>query len=155
MKMKKVLRCYNCGGNMEETQTSIEYSVGGYTITIKGVTGFVCESCGTKMFSPNEMIMAERLTEAFQCIETQERPEYLNVSETADLLRVSNQTVYNMIREGRLSPTKVGREWRFLRKSIESLLSVPEAIAARNATEKVNENDRNILESVIEDMKGE
>lgn len=153
--MKKVLRCYNCGGNMEETQTSIEYSVGGYTITIKGVTGFVCESCGTKMFSPNEMIMAERLTEAFRCIETQDKPEYLNVTETADLLRVSNQTIYNMIREGRLNPTKVGREWRFLRKSIESVLGVPEALAARNVADKVSETDRKEIESVLEEMKSE
>jgi len=38
-----------------------------------------------------------------------ERPDYLNVEETADLLRVSTQTVYNMIKSGRLNVISISR----------------------------------------------
>jgi len=42
----------------------------------------------------------------------------LNLQETAEMLRVSNQTVYNMLKDGRLSARKVGKEWRFLREEV-------------------------------------
>lgn len=48
--------------------------------------------------------------------------EILTLEETARYLRVSGQTVYNMIRDGRIKASKVGREWRFLRSDIESYL---------------------------------
>lgn len=51
-----------------------------------------------------------------------ELPEVLTLEETAQYLRVSNQTVYNMLREGRIRGTKVGREWRFLRSDIVAYL---------------------------------
>ena len=77
---------------------------------------------------------------------------YLNVTETADLLRVSTQTVYNMIKSGRLPAVKFGREWRFLRKNIESINNPDLAIAARNATEKSFPEDKEIIDAVCEDM---
>ncbi|HAX73685.1 MAG TPA: hypothetical protein DCY20_09210 [Firmicutes bacterium] len=48
--------------------------------------------------------------------------EVLNLSEVANLLRVSHQTVYNMIRDGRLKGHKVGREWRFMKNEIEQYI---------------------------------
>ncbi len=47
----------------------------------------------------------------------------MNVEEVADLLRVSNQTVYNLARSGKLPAAKVGREWRFRRDEILAVLS--------------------------------
>lgn len=77
-----------------------------------------------------------------------ERPDYLNVEETADLLRVSTQTVYNMIKSGRLKGTKFGREWRFLRKNLESLIQPDQAIAARNTSTQNYEKDSAILDEI-------
>ena len=48
--------------------------------------------------------------------------DILNLDETADYLRVSNQTVYNMIKDGRIKAYKVGREWKFLRADIMAYL---------------------------------
>lgn len=45
-----------------------------------------------------------------------DKPDVLNLTEVADLLRVSNQTIYNMIKDGRIKAIKFGREWRFNRK---------------------------------------
>ena len=44
--------------------------------------------------------------------------DILNLNETADYLRVSKQTVYNMIKDGRIKAYKVGREWKILRSDI-------------------------------------
>ena len=48
--------------------------------------------------------------------------DILNLNETADYLRVSKQTVYNMIKDGRIKAYKVGREWRFFRSNIMEYL---------------------------------
>ena len=63
--------------------------------------------------------MIDRLIRAID-----DRPvlDILNLDETAEYLRVSNQTVYNMIRDGRIRAYKVGREWRFLRADIMAYL---------------------------------
>lgn len=38
-----------------------------------------------------------------------------NLNETADYLCVSKQTVYNMIKDGRIKAYKVGREWKIFK----------------------------------------
>ena len=48
--------------------------------------------------------------------------EILTLSEVASLLRVSHQTIYNMIKDGRLKGHKVGREWRFIKKDIDAYI---------------------------------
>lgn len=48
--------------------------------------------------------------------------DILNLNETADYPRVSKQTVYNMIKDGRIKAYKVGREWRILRSDIVAYL---------------------------------
>lgn len=48
--------------------------------------------------------------------------DILNLNETADYLRVSKQTVYNMIKNGRIKAYKVGREWKILRSDIVAYL---------------------------------
>lgn len=48
--------------------------------------------------------------------------DILTLKETAEYLRVSGQTVYNMIRDGRIKAYKVGREWKFFRSDIMAYL---------------------------------
>lgn len=146
--------CYNCKkGEMIEKQTEINGGWGEYEFTLKGVKGYECDVCGAKLFNPEEIQMVQNLSKALAESNTQEKPTYLNVMETADLLRVSTQTVYNMIKSGRLTAVKFGREWRFLRKNIESINNPELAVAARNATEKSFPQDKKIIESVNEDME--
>lgn len=106
---------------MIEKETEITGGWGEYEFTLKGVKGYECNVCGMKLFRPEEIQMVQNLSKALADSNGQERPAYLNVTETADLLRVSTQTVYNMIKSGRIPAVKFGREWRFLRKNIESI----------------------------------
>ena len=48
--------------------------------------------------------------------------DILTLKETAEYLRVSRQTVYNMIKDHRIKAYKVGREWRFFRSNIMEYL---------------------------------
>lgn len=43
-----------------------------------------------------------------------------DIDDVAEYLDVSNQTVYNMIRDKRIKAYKVGREWRFHPSDIEN-----------------------------------
>jgi excisionase family DNA binding protein len=65
--------------------------------------------------------MVQELSRALS--EMGEKPEILDVSQVADLLRVSTQTVYNQIRAGKLPAVKVGREWRFTRSAVMQMLT--------------------------------
>ncbi len=56
------------------------------------------------------------------------------MEEVAELLRVSNQTIYNMIKDGRLNASKIGREWRFPKSQIMGVMEhgrKSSAVAAR------------------------
>ena len=46
----------------------------------------------------------------------------LSVRDVARYLKLNVQTVYRMAREGRLPATKIGKQWRFSRREIESLI---------------------------------
>ncbi|MGI6703818.1 MAG: helix-turn-helix domain-containing protein [Clostridia bacterium] len=116
-------KCFVCGVDMIERETSINAGWGKYKVTIEGVKSHECPRCGEKIFSSEEVNMIENLGKSLAALQDANKPDLLNVSETADLLRVSNQTVYNMIKDGRLRATKIGREWRFLRQDIESVMS--------------------------------
>lgn len=130
---------------MIEKEIEITSGWGEYELVIKGVKAFVCENCGAISLRAEEVKMMEDLSRGFAERPEEERPDYLNVEETADLLRVSTQTIYNMIRSGRLKGTKFGREWRFLRKNIESLLQPEHAIAARNTSTASFREDSAVL----------
>lgn len=133
---------------MIERETEITSGWGEYELAIKGVKAFVCEECGAISLRAEEVKMMEDISRGFAERPEEERPDYLNVEETADLLRVSTQTVYNMIRSGRLKGTKFGREWRFLRKNIESLIQPDYAIAARNTSTQSYGEDSAILDEI-------
>lgn len=48
--------------------------------------------------------------------------DILTLKDTAQYLRVTKQTVYNMVKKGRIKAYKVGREWRFFRSNIMEYL---------------------------------
>lgn len=140
--------CYKCHGKMIEREIEFTSGWGEYELAIKGIKAFVCADCGAISLRAEEVKMMENISRGFAERPEEERPDYLNVEETADLLRVSTQTIYNMIRSGRLKGTKFGREWRFLRKNIESLIEPERAIAARNTSTQSYEEDSAILEEI-------
>ena len=47
----------------------------------------------------------------------------LTVSEVAGLMRVSNMTVYRLIKSGQLAAIRVGKNYRLRRRDIERYLS--------------------------------
>ena len=63
--------------------------------------------------------------------------DILNLNETADYLRVSKQTVYNMIKDGRIKAYKVGREWKILRSDIVVYL---ESVSSKRILDKATKN---------------
>ncbi len=133
---------------MIEREIEITSGWGEYELAIKGVRAFVCEECGAISLRAEEVKMMEDISRGFAERPEDERPDYLNVEETADLLRVSTQTVYNMIKSGRLKGTKFGREWRFLRKNLESLIQPDQAITVRNTSAQNYEKDSAILDAI-------
>jgi excisionase family DNA binding protein len=133
---------------MIEREIEITSGWGEYELAIKGVRAFVCEECGAISLRAEEAKMMEDISRGFAERPEDERPDYLNVEETADLLRVSTQTVYNMIKSGRLKGTKFGREWRFLRKNLESLIQPDQAITVRNTSAQNYEKDSAILDAI-------
>ena len=49
--------------------------------------------------------------------------DVLTVSEAADYLRIPKSSVYKLAQEGRIPCQKVGRHWRFHRKTLEHWIS--------------------------------
>ena len=45
--------------------------------------------------------------------------EYMTLEEVADYLRVTTKTIYRLLERGAVPATKVGRQWRFDRDSVE------------------------------------
>ena len=66
--------------------------------------------------------MLQKLCKSLSDVQEEQKPDILNLTEVSDLLRVSNQTTYSMIKDGRLKAYKFGREWRFFRKDIEAFM---------------------------------
>ncbi len=132
---------------MNEVITSIDTGWKKYQLTIKGVKAWECPECGEKVYDSEEVDMIQDLCEGFSLTSAEQQPDALNVEEVADLLRVSSQTVYNMIKDGRLRATKIGREWRFMRKNIESALYPDDRyqVVARDINGENLECDKEIL----------
>ena len=47
----------------------------------------------------------------------------LTTKEVIDILKVDRTTIYRMLKDGRLTGVKIGREWRFYRGEVEALIS--------------------------------
>ncbi len=48
--------------------------------------------------------------------------DVLSVREVAQYLKLNEQTVYRLAREGKLPASKIGKQWRFSRRDIEALI---------------------------------
>jgi len=48
--------------------------------------------------------------------------DVLSVREVAQYLKLNEQTVYRLAREGKLPASKIGKQWRFSRREIEALI---------------------------------
>ena len=114
----KTKLCDECNGTMHRTTTDIDLKCGSKILTIRGIVVYKCHNCDNEVVTDEEFGMIEKIFESIN------KPEIdvLNLDETADLLRVSNQTIYNMIKENRLKAYKIGREWRFMRSDIQAYL---------------------------------
>ncbi len=67
-----------------------------------------------------EILAAEKtfLKESFQS----QKPEFLTIREVCDLLKITRQTVYNLIEKGKIKRYRVGKSIRFNISEIEALL---------------------------------
>ena len=132
-----IMKCDVCGSEMKKKKINKEIEFNGNKIEFKEIEAYVCEKCNNEILESQEAKMIENLLKSFN---KKEEITILNLEETADLLRVSNQTIYNMIKSGKLNAYKIGREWRFMKKDIESFIySSSSVIAAKGG--KGEEND--------------
>ena len=142
-----------CGNEMREVVTSINAGWGDYKLTLDGVRAYECTQCGEKIYDKDEVHMIQELSRNLSVLSKEKRPDILNLKEVAEILRVSNQTIYNMIRDGRLKAVKLGREWRFLRKDIESLLDGKETLAAaRDLRNPISSEEQLIIQKHLEEL---
>ncbi len=128
--MQKI--CHKCLHKLEVKTTSIQSGVGNLKLNIEGITVYVCPSCGDTTMESTDAFVLQKLSETLNGCEVkkrnqslvikEEKRQILTLSEVASLLRVSHQTIYNMIKDGRLKGYKVGREWRFIKKEIDDCL---------------------------------
>jgi len=141
--------CVECGEQMTLKTISRTFNIRGKEIEIRGIKAYVCEKCGEIVYTSAEAKMIERVIGAIK-ESPQEEISVLNLTETAEYLRVSNQTVYNMIKAGRIKAYKVGREWRFLRSDILAYLNTSASeslLAAKGGTS--SEHDMKIIRQEI------
>ena len=139
------MKCYICDHEMEEKTTSINTGWGDYKVTISGISAYICPECGEMVLDSKDSIMLQKLSRSLKETQVENKPDILNLTEVADLLRVSNQTIYNMIKDGRIKAVKFGREWRFNRKDTDAYLNGSYNIAARN---KKGEIDSRVAETI-------
>lgn len=54
--------------------------------------------------------------------------ELLTAREVQDLLKIDRTTIYRMLKDGRLTGVKVGKQWRFARQELDELLAGEDAV---------------------------
>ncbi|MBE3573478.1 MAG: helix-turn-helix domain-containing protein [Moorella humiferrea] len=151
------MQCYICGGEMKKIKKDVEATWKGRTIIFRGMDAWVCEACGEQAYEPEDVRLMQGLIQG--TLKQAEYPEIMNVEEVADLLRVSNQTVYNLVRNGKLPATKIGREWRFSRTQILALVKGEDffeqavGLAAREVGGSgISANDTEIIQKHLAEM---
>lgn len=99
------------------------------------------------VYGPEETRMIQNIARGYADSAIQEKPDILTVDEVSDLLKVTSQTIYNMIKDNRLKAIKIGREWRFRRSDIEELINPSrQVIAARGG--EVSQKDFKIISEI-------
>lgn len=146
--------CPLCGGNLEHHKVEEDAIWGKFTVHVSGIDAEVCSECGEIFYSPEDAKMLQKIASSLSTSKssTDFQDSVLNLSETATLLRVSNQSIYNMINDGRLKAKKVGREWRFLTSEVRSLLDGSGSMqaAARNGR-KMSPKDLETIENLLKE----
>ena len=142
--------CDHCHGKMLPQTMSQTFRFNGKEIEIKGIQGYRCESCGNEVYEAKEIRMIDKIIRAMN-----EKPavDILNLDETADYLRVSNQTVYNMIKDGRIKAYKVGREWKFLRADIMAYLESASSDRLLSMAAKGGSTDKDDMETILHELE--
>ena len=141
--------CDRCDGKMRPQKFSHTFQLQGKVIEIKGIEGYICPQCGEKVFLTKEVKMIDKIIHA---IDDKPTIDVLNLEETAEYLRVSNQTVYNMIRDGRIKAYKIGREWRFLRADIISYLNASSSDNLLSMAAKGGDIDTHDLDIIMKEI---
>jgi len=150
------MQCYVCDGEMSKVQKDVETTWKGKTVVFKGLSVYVCQSCGEEAYEPDDVKAMQYFIEG--AIKQDDYPEIMNVEEVADFFRVSNQTIYNMLRAGKLPAVKVGREWRFSREKIKAMVNQtepveqPAEIAARDGGLGLSKKDADIIARHLKEM---
>ncbi|MDP4094670.1 MAG: helix-turn-helix domain-containing protein [Bacillota bacterium] len=117
------MNCWKCGTETEEKSFTLVSNWKGYKVSIEGVKAEVCPKCGEKTYAADDIKLIHALSEGIKENNKQsDLPEILNLYEVAQILKVTNQTVYNMIRGGKLPAKKVGKKWVFLKSEIENII---------------------------------
>ena len=125
--------CLVCGGAVKNITTSVKTNwAGKHPLTISGIPAEQCEVCGEITFSLEATRMIQSISRGIAEDRTGEKPDFLALPEVAALLQVSHQTIYNMIRDGRLQAKKAGREWRFHRADLDKLFALPALRTAKS-----------------------
>lgn len=142
--------CDHCHGKMLPQTMSQTFRFNGKEIEIKGIQGYRCESCGNEVYEAKEIRMIDKIIRAMN-----DKPavDILNLDETANYLRVSNQTVYNMIKDGRIKAYKVGREWKFLRADIMAYLESASSDRLLSMAAKGGSTDKDDMETILHELE--
>ena len=144
--MKKMNECLLCGGAVKQITTSVKTNWGGkHPLTISGIPAEQCEACGEITFSLEATRLIQSISRGIADGGAGEKPDFLALPEVAALLKVSHQTIYNMVRDGRLQAQKVGREWRFHREGLDQLLAPSVMLAAQ--ADQVTPRDMRLCKS--------
>jgi len=146
------MKCIKCKGAMKETTTTLNSRWGDYTVAISGIKGFKCDSCDELVFSVEETRMIQNIPAGLADSKSTAKPDLLNLQEVAYLLRVSNQTVYNMLKDGRLNAHKIGKEWRFSREEVYETMKGKSTVSVA-ARGNMSVKDHKYTEKLIEESE--
>ena len=80
---------------MEKIRKDIEANWKGRRVVFRGLEAWVCKTCGEQAYEADDARLMQNLIRATEL--DADQPDVMNVEEVADLLRVSNQTVYSPV----------------------------------------------------------
>lgn len=133
----RLSHCPICNGDVEDAQITLTYPLKDSFSLCQMVTGQRCLQCKEEFFDDSILQEANNVVKHISALLN----DIIDVSELAAYLRTHENTIYSMVKEGKLPGYKVGREWRFLRTAIDRLLSTfpneEAAVAQENSPESI------------------
>lgn len=143
--------CYLCGNPLSSRKIDITVNwKGKHPITLSGIPALVC-TCGERLIDDEYVELIQTIAAGVADTSTSCKPDkiLLSTDDVANLLNVSTQTIYNMLKDGRLKANKFGREWRFDSEYIKSLVLDEDLVVAARG-EVISKNDQ---EEIIKALK--